>query len=142
MSAASNYTEQNVLHAMLRGVSFPVPANTYVSLHTADPTDAALPSSEVQLADWPAYVRREAEAGGVIGTGWGAWVDGIGCTNANQLTYPGMNGLNPVQVTHWAVWDAPTGGNMLTFAPLQTSRTLLTGDVFVFDVAALTVNQS
>ena len=114
MSAASNYTEQNVLHAMLRGVSFPVPA----------------------------YVRREAEAGGVIGTGWGAWVDGIGCTNANQLTYPGMNGLNPVQVTHWAVWDAPTGGNMLTFAPLQTSRTLLTGDVFVFDVAALTVNQS
>lgn len=35
MSAASNYTENNVISAMLRGVSFPIPAGTYVALHTS-----------------------------------------------------------------------------------------------------------
>ena len=37
MSAASNYTENNVLNALLRGIPFPLPVNTYVGLHTDDP---------------------------------------------------------------------------------------------------------
>ncbi len=39
MSAASNYTEANVINALLRGVTFPVPSATYVSLHTGDQLD-------------------------------------------------------------------------------------------------------
>lgn len=139
MSAASNYTEANVINALLRGVAFPLPAGTYISLHTADPTDAG--GNEVSTTDWPAYVRRHAEAGGAIGTGWTAPSNGLS-TNTNQITYPGMNGVVPVQVTHWAVHDAATGGNMLFHAPLQTARTMLTGDVFVFDIGALTVTMA
>lgn len=139
MSAASNYTEANVINALLRGVTFPLPAGTYISLHTADPTDAG--GNEVNTADWPAYVRRHAEAGGAIGTGWTAPSNGLS-TNVNQITYPGMNGAVPVMVTHWAVHDAASGGNMLFHAPLQTARTMLTGDVFVFDIGALTVTMA
>ena len=139
MSAASNYTEANIINALLRGVAFPLPAGTYISLHTADPTDAG--GNEVSTAAWPAYVRRHAEDGGAIGTGWTAPSNGVS-TNAKQITYPGMNGASPVQVTHWAVHDAASGGNMLFHAPLQTARTMLTGDVFVFDIGALTVTMA
>lgn len=139
MSAASNYTEQNVINALLRGVSFPVPLAVYVGLHTADPTDAG--GNEVSTTDWPAYVRKDAADGGAIDTGWDAPVDGV-THNAKQIAYPGMNGLANVTVTHWAIYDAPTGGNMLAHAPLQTDRILQTGDVFVFDIGALTVTMA
>lgn len=139
MSAASNYTEANVINALLRGTIFPLPAGTYISLHTADPTDAG--GNEVSTSDWPAYARRHAEAGGAIGTGWSEPSNGQSA-NLKQITFPGMNGVVPVLVTHWAVHDAITGGNMLFHAPLQTSRTLMTGDVFVFDIGALTATMS
>jgi hypothetical protein len=139
MSAASNYTENNVINSLLRGVAFPLPAKTYVSLHTANPGEAG--GNEVTVGDFPAYVRREAEQGGAIGTGWSAPSDGVS-RNAKQLTYPGFDGAAPVTVTHWAVYDASTGGNMLFYAPLQTSRQLQTGDVFVFDINALTATMS
>ena len=139
MSAASNYTEENVINALLRGVTFPLPSKTYVSLHTANPGEAG--GSEVTTAAFPAYVRREAEQGAAIGTGWSAPTDGVS-QNAKQLTYPGFDGASPVTVSHWAVYDAATGGNMLFYAPLQTARTLQAGDVFVFDINALTVTMS
>ena len=139
MSAASNYTENNVIDALLRGVAFPLPAKTYVSLHTANPGEAG--GNEVTTGAFPAYVRREAEVGGAIGSGWSAPSDGVS-QNAKQLTYPGFDGASPVTVTHWAVYDASTGGNMLFYAPLQTSRQLQSGDVFVFDINALTVTMA
>lgn len=139
MSAASNYTETNVINALLRGTTFPLPTTIYVSLHTADPTDAG--GSEVDTADWPAYVRKDAAAGGAIASGWASPTDGVS-TNLKQITYPGMDGASAVTVTHWALYDAATSGNLLCHAALQTSRTLQPGDVFVFDIGALTVTMA
>ena len=139
MSAASNYTEQNIINALLRGTAFPLPAKVYVGLHTADPTDAG--GNEVTTGAWPAYVRRDAADGGAISSGWSAPVDGVS-KNAKQITYPGMDGSSSLTVTHWALYDAATSGNMLAHAALQTSRTLEPGDVFVFDINAITVTAS
>lgn len=136
MSAASNYTETNVINALLRGVAFPLPAKTYLSLHTANPGEAG--GNEVTAAAWPSYVRKDAEAGGAIGTGWAPPVDGVS-TNANQVLYPSNNGASAITITHFAVYDAPTGGNMLCYAALNTPRALQPGDVFVFDVGSLTI---
>lgn len=136
MSAASNYTEANIINALLRGTAFPLPANTYLSLHTANPGEAG--GNEVSTSDWPAYVRKDAEVGGAIGTGWGAPSDGVS-TNAKQVIYPSHNGAAAITITHWAIYDASTGGNMLVYAPLTTPRTLQPGDVFVFDIGSLTV---
>lgn len=139
MSAASNYTEENVINALLRGVTFPLPTTIYVGLHTANPTDAG--GNEVSTGNWPAYVRKDAAVGGAIASGWDAPTDGV-TQNAKQIVYPGMDGVADVTVTHWALYDAPTGGNMLAHAALQTSRTLQTGDVFVFDIGAMTVTMA
>ena len=42
-------------------------------------------------------------------------------------------------ITHFGVWDAPTGGNFLCGAALYAARTLNPGDVFVFDIGSLTI---
>ena len=136
MAGASDYTKANVLSALLRGVALPLPAGTYVSLHTADP--AGTGANEVTLGNWPGYLRRKAEGVGAIGSGWGAPSAGVS-SNSNQLTYPNNNGASSVTVTHFAVWDAITTGNVINSAALTTARTLLVGDILVFDIASLTV---
>lgn len=136
MANASNYTENNLINALLRGIAFPEPSVVYVSLHTAEPGDTGL--GEVSTSNWPAYVRRDAADGDPIATGWAAPVDGV-TKNAQQITFPSNNGAGAVTVSHWALWDAATGGNMLAWGALQTPRTLLPGDILVMDVNAIEV---
>lgn len=138
MSAASNYTENNVINSLLRGVAFPLPTKTYLSLHTANPGESG--GSEVSTTNWPSYVRKDAANGEAIDTGWNEPVDGV-TTNLQQVLYPSHNGASAITITHWAVYDAATGGNMLNYAALNTPRTLQPGDVFVFDAGSLTVQQ-
>ena len=67
MSAASNYTEANVINALLRGVAFPVPSATYVSLHTASPAETG--GSEVSTGAHASRLSRaQRTEGGMIGT--------------------------------------------------------------------------
>lgn len=136
---ASTYTRNNTINALLRGVAFPLPAGTYVSLHTADPGTTG--ASEVSTAAWPNYVRRNAEQGGAIGTGWTASTTGTS-SNTKQLPFPNMNGGTPITVTHFAVWDALSGGNCLESGPLNITRILGTGDIFIADVGALVTSMT
>jgi len=141
MAASTYETQNNILNAVLRGVPLPVPSSkTYVALHTENPTKAGL--HEVTTVQWPAYVRREAEQGGALGTGWSEATGTAGeSKNANQITYPSYDGIADLEITHWSIYYESTGGTMRVFAPLQTPRLLKTGDVFVFDVNTLTVTQ-
>jgi hypothetical protein len=136
MSGASNFTETNIINALLRGVTMPLPSNTFVSLHTADPNETG--ANEVTTVAMPGYVRRCAENTGAIGTGWSAPTDGVS-TNLLQLTFPSNNGPDAVVVTHFGLWDALSSGNCLVTAPLTTPRTLAVDDIIVFDVGSLTV---
>ncbi|MDF3073467.1 MAG: Bcep22 gp60 [Alphaproteobacteria bacterium] len=138
MAAASDQTKQDVINAVLRGIPLPLPTQTWIALHTGDPGGAG--TNEVTLDQWPGYLRRHAEQGGAIGSGWSAAVDGES-KNSNQITYPSYNGELDLTVTHWSVFYESTGGTMRIHAPLQTARTLKTGDVFVFDINALTASQ-
>lgn len=141
MAGASDYTEENILKALLIGTAFPLPTGTYVSLHTADPGDTG--ANEVSLVAWPAYVRKHAEAGGAIGTGWAApSTSGVSkiSTNLNQIPYPSNNGASTVTVTHFAIWDAVTAGNCLGSAALSTPQAITTAGVLIFDVGSLTVS--
>lgn len=136
MSAASNYTEDNVINALLRGVAFPVPSGIYISLHTSNPGDTG--AGEVSTSAWPAYVRKDAADGGDVDEGWAVPSDGT-TTNLKQILYPSQNGASAVTITHFGLWDAASGGNYLCGASLFASRTLNPGDVFVFDIGSMTV---
>lgn len=139
MAAASNYTIANVLNAILRGTVMPLPAGTYISLHTANP--GATGANEATLVAWPNYVRRNAEAGGAIGSGWSA-ASGGQSQNSNQMTWPNNNGAAPITITHFGIWDAANAGNLLAFGALTASRTLAVGDILVFDVHSLTTSMT
>ncbi len=130
MSAASNFLESALLEHF-RGTQLPLPSSFHVALHTADPTDAALPN-EVGVVAWPAYVRQTV--GTPLSSAWTASADEAGggkqITNANTLNFPANNGAASVVVTHFSVWDAPTGGNMWAHAPLVAPKTIDPTDIF------------
>lgn len=135
MSAASNYLENALINAICRGVAFTSPANTFIALHTANPGDTG--TSEVITSSYPSYVRQDAAKGGTQSAAWTESVDGV-VKNAHQLLYPMYDGAAPLTVTHFSVWDAQTGGNLLFHAELDTPRTINHGDVFVVDAQKLT----
>jgi hypothetical protein len=138
MSKISDYSKGNVIETTLRGAAFPVPAAVYVALFTADPTGANITANEVQVAAFPAYVRKDAAVGAAIATGWSANAGGVS-SNAKVITFPANNGAGAVTVTHIGLYDAATGGNLLYDAPLVSSKTLQIGDVLSFAIGTLTV---
>lgn len=131
MSAASNYLEAALLEHF-RGTQLPLPSNFFIALHTADPTDAAVAGTEVQVGDWPAYLRQTV--GSPLSSAWTASADegggGKQITNANTLNFPANNGAGAVVVTHFSVWDGSTGGNMWAHAPLTAPKTIDPTDIF------------
>jgi len=136
MSEFSNYTEDNIIETTLRGVAFPVPASVYVALFTSDPGDNAS-GAEVDDDNWTTYARQDAADGGTISSGWSAASNGTS-SNAKEITFPANNG-SAVTITHMALFDAATGGNMLYHSALTASKTLQTSDVLSFAIGAISV---
>ena len=138
MSAFSNYLEEKIVESTLRGGTFPTITDTYVALFTADPGETG-GSGEVDAGGtWTNYARIDAAGAGAISTGWAASADGV-TSNAQVITFPANNGVANVVVTHFAIFDAATGGNMLYHGSLAASKTLATGDVLSFNVGALQI---
>lgn len=137
--SASNYTESNIMAALFDGVAFPIPSHTWLALHTADSSETG--GNQVSTDTWPAYERVQAEAGGLIGTGWTMTETGVR-SNARQIAFAAYNGANDLALTHWSIWDAQTGGNMLVDGPLTIERILQAGDLFEFDIGSLVLQQT
>jgi len=125
MAEMSNHLENALINATLRNTTYTSPAAVYVSLHTADPTDAGT-GTEVTGGS---YVRQAAT--------FGAPSDGVSTTTAD-IEYPQATaGYGTVG---WiGIWDADTSGNMLYHTALSTSKTIDTGDIFKIAAGSLTV---
>ena len=121
MSAASDYLEVNLRKHIFRTGSFTKPSALYVSLHTADPTDAGT-GTEVSGGS---YARVQNDPGDA---NWSA-PDATGGVTANvsDITFPAPTATWGT-VTWAAVWDAATSGNMIARAQLTTSKTVNNGD--------------
>ena len=125
MSEISNYLENALINGTLRATTFTAPAAVYVSLHTADPTDAGT-GTEVSGGS---YARQTAT--------FGAPSNGASTTTAD-ITYPQATASYGT-VTHIGIFDALTTGNLLYHSPLNTSKTIDTGDIFKITSGSLTV---
>lgn len=128
MSSFSDYTENLVLNWLFTTNSATRPTAWYVGLFTAAPSDTG-GGTEVAGS---AYARKETGTITVSGTGTTA-------TNAAAIEFAAASGGNWGAVTHAAIFDASSGGNMLAWAPLTTSRTINDGDVFRIPASSLTV---
>jgi hypothetical protein len=125
MSNTSTYLQTARLNQALRGIVFVPPTNTYLALFTADPTDAA--NLGVELVD-AGYARLALGTA----TGWGAPAaasgSGMQSANLNQLTFGAVQ-TAPVTITHFAVMDAASAGNMLYHGPLAQAKVMQVSDV-------------
>jgi hypothetical protein len=125
MAEISNYLEDALINGTLRGTTFTAPAAVYVSLHTADPTDAGT-GTEVSGGS---YIRQAAT--------FGAPSNGVSTTTAD-ITYP--QATASYGTVGWiGIWDAQTTGNMLYHTALDTSKAIDTGDIFKIASGSLTV---
>lgn len=125
MSQMSNYLENALINAVLRNTSYVSPTTVYVALFTTDPTDAAA-GTEVSGGS---YARQPVM--------FGAPNDGA-ASNAADVNFP-IATEDWGTVSHAAVYDAATGGNMLFHAPSTFSKQITTGDQYVVRTGQLTV---
>lgn len=131
MSAFSDYLEAQLVAATLRGGTYSG-GLVYVALFMTDPTDA----DDGDELDDSAYERQVA--GDPASSGFTAPSNGT-TSNANAIVFPAIADTSKV-VTHWGIYDAATGGNLLYHAPLQSSKTLDPSDVLSFPVGSLTIS--
>jgi hypothetical protein len=125
MAAMSNYLENALINATLRNTTYTSPATVYAALFTSDPTDAGS-GTEVSGGSYS----RKAIA-------FGAPSDGAS-VNSGSVEFDQATG-NWGTITHFAIFDASSSGNMLYHGALTSSKTIETGDVFKFATSSVTV---
>jgi hypothetical protein len=124
----SNFLEDALINATLRATTYTSVATVYVSLWTSDPTDAGS-GTEVSGGS---YARTAVT--------FGAPSNGV-TTNSADVTFP-------TATASWGVvgWiginDAATSGNLLYHSPLDTSKTIDSGDIFKISTGNLSVTLS
>jgi hypothetical protein len=151
MAAFSDFAENKLIDWLLRGQAIGItgasaaagtgPTNTYVALLTAAPSDTgggtevtggsyARVTVASSLANWAGTqaAASTAASSGSSGT----------TSNNNAITFPAPT-ANWGVVTHMAVYDAASGGNLIFYSALTVSKTINNGDAAPsFAAAALT----
>ena len=128
MAEMSTYLENALINATLRNTSYTSPATVYVGLYTSDPTDANT-GTEVSGGSYTrTAVTMGAPSGGVS-------------TNSAAVEFPQATGS--WGTVGWiGILDASTSGNLLYHTPLDTSKTIDSGDIFKIATGSLSVTFS
>ena len=115
MASLTDFLETALVEHVLLNTSYTSPATVYLALFTTSTTDAA-GGTEVSGGSYA----REAVT-------FTAGTAGVAASDTDvTFTMPACT------VTHAALFDASTAGNMLMHAPLSAPKTLLAGADLVF----------
>ena len=129
MSGFSTHLAQKIINHFYRNTTQAATPATYLALFIADPTDDNVTANEVK-GTW--YARQLV----------GSWTapqqesDYVYTSNSDELRFNAITG-NAVVVSHYGIYDALTGGNLLDSGLLvdgegvASPRTLNVDDVFV-----------
>lgn len=128
MSSFSDYTENLVLTWLFTGSLATRPTAWFVGLFTAAPSDTG-GGTEVT---GNAYAR--VATGTISGSGTATTF-----SNAAAIEFAAASGGNWGTIGWAGIFDASTGGNLLAWAPLTTSRVINDGDVFRIPATSLTI---
>jgi hypothetical protein len=136
MSKFSDYLENKILDATLKGNPFPTITTAYLATFTADPTDAGTgaENSWANAGNTVVYARQPMT--------FGTLSNGVANTSA-QIQFPAFQTASPavssLSVAYIGIYDALTGGNLLYHTNLATAKTLTQDDVLSFAVNGVTV---
>lgn len=131
MAAKSDYLENKIIDWLFRGQAYTPPSTLYFALLTTNTDDDGSPLVEVSGGSY-ARVGVAASLANFAGTqGAGTTVASTGASgttsNNAAITFPAPT-ANWGSVTGMAVYDAPTGGNMLVYTALTAPKTINNGD--------------
>jgi hypothetical protein len=128
MGGFADYWENEILDHVFGKGSY-TPPTIHVALSTADPLDNA---SGLAEPTGNGYARVQTSA-----SDWNAAYGGS-LDNAADVTFPEATG-NWGTVTHFALFDAASGGNMLAHGALGQSKAIGSGDTAKFAAGDLDV---
>tara|TARA_A100001388_G_scaffold181942_1_gene136253 strand:- start:85 stop:495 length:411 start_codon:yes stop_codon:yes gene_type:complete len=133
MSQASDYLENKLLDHTLRNTAFSSPSAVYVGLFLNTSGNAVTNLEAGTLTDEVSgngYARIQATF---------AAASGGSITTSGNVTFAAANGGDFGTITHIAILDQLTGGNVLFYGALTTSKTIQDGDTFQITTGNLTV---
>ena len=126
----SNYVVNKIIDMIYRDRDWSPPADLYVGLYTAAPTDAGggtevTGGSYARVLHGPSDTTWKATQGGTPA----AASNGTSRTtsNAGVITFPAPT-ANWGVVVAMGVFDASSGGNLIHWSPLTISKTINNGD--------------
>ena len=120
----TSYTDNKLIDHLLGPNTFAKPSAKYVALYVGDPTAGG---TEVATTG-SAYARLS-----------GAFTIAANvATNTSDLQWSAATAAWGT-ITHAAVYDAATGGNMLVSAPLAAAKTIASGDILRIPATNLTI---
>lgn len=125
----SNFLELELLDHLFTDTAYAPPATLYLALSTADPGEDGTGLAE------PAgngYARRSCTAADMAAAAAGAKSNGV------ELAFAQASGGTWGTITHIALMDAITAGNVLWSGALAAPRTVNDGDTFRFAIGNLT----
>lgn len=128
MGSFSNYAENKVLDHIVGKTSFAMPT-AYIALSTADPLDTGGGIAEPVGNN---YARKST-----AGADWAAALGGS-ISNANAITFNQASGSWGT-ISHFALFDASSGGNMIAHGQLSQSKAVANGDTPSFASGQLTI---
>lgn len=127
-SEMSNYLSSAVLN-WIKSTAFPAdPANVYVALFDGDPTASGAGGTEVTTT---------IRVAGRVAATFGA-VTSRAISNSADIDFGTAAG--GADVTHAALFDAASSGNMICWSPLDTPRSIITGDPVVIPTGDFNIN--
>ena len=118
MGSFADFWENEILDHLFGKGSY-TPPTIYVALSTADPTDDA---SGIAEPSGNGYTRVATSA-----SDWDA-ASGGALANANAITFPTASGSWGT-ITHFALYDAASAGNMLVHGTLGASKTITLNEI-------------
>jgi hypothetical protein len=135
MSAASNYLENAVLNHVLGNTNFTQPGTLYLGLFKNDSGQATANLETGTLTDevttaGSAYVRKAITF---------ATASGGSASSSATVTFDAAT-ANWGTITHVAVMDASSAGNVLFYGAVTTSKTIETGDTFQVSSGNLSIS--
>lgn len=141
MSAMSDYLENKLVDHLFRAQTLSAPVTLYIGLLTAAPSDSG-GGTEVSGNNYSrvAVTSSLANWAGTQSAGSTTASSGTGGQTSNNaaITFPTPSGTWGT-VSHFGIYDASSGGNLLFHGSLSVAKTINQGDTVSFPAGSLTV---
>lgn len=125
----TNYLEQKVLEHTFRNTAYTSPTTVYLGLLSAAPTDS---TSGTEMSG-NGYARQACA--------FDAYSAGKSVANTSNETFTASGGAWNT-ITHFGVYDASTGGNLLAYGEIVPSVLVSDGETFTVEAGKLIIELS